>query len=84
MLAPQKPGIPCPTCGAFIHVSIEQLLVGQPLACSGCDTVLRMDKSRSASAMKALDALKHAQDEALAKRNSATRGYEMKPVKKQR
>lgn len=74
----RESGLPCPNCGTFILASIDQLVAGQPLACAGCNTVLRMDKANSQGALEALQALKAAQDSALQRRKAATRGYDVK------
>lgn len=58
MLTQSDPGLACPECKAFIHVSLNQLLAMQPLACPKCDVVLRMDARKSSEGLEALQVLK--------------------------
>lgn len=56
-----KPGMSCPQCGAFIEVSVHQLLAGNGLECPACGLHLNLDRTKSQSALDALKKVERAQ-----------------------
>ena len=56
----KTPGMPCPNCGAYIAMSIEDLLSQSSFKCQNpdCNTELHIDRGRSAESMNALEKLK--------------------------
>ena len=84
MLKQSDPGLQCPQCGSFIHVSLNQLLAMQPLACPKCDTVLRMDENMSRKGLEALKVLKEVTDARFGDmaKGRSRRGYDVTTVRK--
>ena len=50
----RSPGIPCPQCGFFIEMSINNLLYQGSFQCPGCLLTLSMDRNESRSALQVL------------------------------
>ncbi|MDJ0714810.1 MAG: hypothetical protein QNJ54_11395 [Prochloraceae cyanobacterium] len=59
----RRPGIPCPECGFFIEMPLEDLLYKQEFKCPGCLLELRMDRSSSQKALELLQQVKVAMDD---------------------
>lgn len=63
----ENSGFPCPSCKHKIQATIEQLLTGSSIFCSGCGLRLDIDRESSAPAIDALstlqDAMAQAKDE---------------------
>lgn len=75
MLTQSDPGLACPQCNTFIHVSLNQLLAMQPLACPKCDIVLRMDAQKSTKGLEALQVLKEVTETNYGNKPKAGQGY---------
>ena len=56
----QVPGMPCPVCGNFIPTTITELLTAN-LHCPHCGLVLMVNRTKCATAMKALAKVAEAQ-----------------------
>lgn len=50
----QTSGMPCPSCHAFIPISIYQIISGSSIFCPACGLRLDIDKSKSAKALEIL------------------------------
>ncbi|MDI1443846.1 hypothetical protein [Polyangium sp. 6x1] len=57
-------GFPCPQCNFKIKTSIEQILTGSSIFCSGCGLQLHIDKQTSAPALDALKQLNEVMEKA--------------------
>ncbi|MCX4291277.1 MAG: hypothetical protein OSJ36_05760 [Odoribacter sp.] len=58
----RKSGMNCPQCGAFIEISMFQLIMTNALVCPACRLRLNIDRGRSQRAIAALRKLQAAQD----------------------
>lgn len=69
----KTPGMPCPSCGTYIAMSIEDLLSGCSFKCpnTDCNTELHIDRGRSAASMDALEKLKEGLSKAGAAQQAA-------------
>jgi uncharacterized paraquat-inducible protein A len=61
-----QPGMPCPECGCFIKMPIIQLLSAAGFTCGDCGLQLSIDRSKSQKAMRLLQDLHIAQQNAQA------------------
>lgn len=50
----QTSGMPCPSCHAFIPISMYQIISGSSIFCPACGLRLDIDKSKSEKALEAL------------------------------
>lgn len=53
--APVAGQVPCPYCQAPISLPVEDVLAGNPIACSSCGATLQTDRESSAAALGALE-----------------------------
>lgn len=51
------PGIPCPQCGCFIQMRIQDLLFGSKFQCVYCGLEMQMDREESRVSLNALQQL---------------------------
>jgi hypothetical protein len=58
----RRPGIPCPQCGFFIEMSIQNILYQAEFKCPSCLLELKMDRSGSQSALEMLQQIHVAQE----------------------
>lgn len=64
-------GFPCPSCSHKIKATIEQVLTGSSIFCSGCGLRLDIDRESSAPAIEALETLQEATAQAQAELDRA-------------
>ena len=55
------PGMPCPNCGNFIPISIQQILFSKCLYCPICGFSINIDKRKSDKALETLKKIEDAQ-----------------------
>ena len=48
------PGMPCPTCGFRLVITMDQLLASTPLVCPGCGLQFTVNREESGAALEAL------------------------------
>ena len=51
------PGLACPECGFFIHMTIEDVLYKQGIKCASCGLELTMNRNMSQESLQALQQL---------------------------
>jgi hypothetical protein len=54
---PERAGIPCPQCGAFIEIRIEDLLRRTFFRCRQCGLELTLNRAQTADALESVKAL---------------------------
>ena len=55
-------GFKCPNCGGFIATTIYEIISSDSITCEHCDYVLKIERSKSGSAIDALYKVKKAQE----------------------
>lgn len=62
-VAPQRSGIDCPKCKAFIELKIEELLRKSIFRCKQCGLELTLNRFQSRDPLEALSKMQSAADE---------------------